>query len=276
MFLYPPSTWLYGGFDLMVEHGHRLLGSLAGLFAIGLVIAAWIREDRKWFKWWCVFVLLAVIAQGLLGGIRVRLDARTFAMIHGCTGQLFLAIATATAVMSSSWWRSIGRLTGSNSLPASKLLARAGTVLLIFAYCQVVAGAQVRHVTGGTEPSAFMGLVHIHLTLAFVVLIASLWVAFLVLKNRHLLGGVKWPGVSILFVVFIQICLGIATWIVNYALPWQEISTELSQYTIQSKGYWESMIVTAHVATGALIISLATVLCLRSWRSRNSAESIVS
>ncbi len=268
MFLYPPSTWLYGGFDLMVEHGHRLLGSLAGLFAIGLVVAAWIREDRKWFKWWCVFVLLSVIAQGLLGGIRVRLDARTFAMIHGCTGQLFLAIATATAVMSSSWWRSIGNLISPTSLPASKLLAKASAGLLFFAYCQVVAGAQVRHVTGGTEPTAFMGLVHIHLTLAFVVLVASLWVGALVLKNRHLLGGVKWPGVSILFVVFVQICLGIATWIVNYAVPWQELSTELSQYTIQSKGYWESVIVTAHVATGALIISLATLLCLRSWRSR--------
>ena len=275
MFLYPPSTWLYGGFDLMVEHGHRLLGSLAGLFAIGLVVAAWIREDRKWFKWWCVFVLLAVIAQGVLGGLRVRLDARTFAMIHGCTGQLFLAIATATAVMSSRWWRSITELViTSGSLPASKHLAKAGTALLVSAYCQVVAGAQVRHVTGGTEPSAFMGLVHIHLTLAFVVLIASFWVAFLALKNRHLLGGVKWPGLSILFVVFIQICLGIATWIVNYAVPWQELSSDLSQYTILSKGYWESMIVTAHVATGALIISLATVLCVRSWRSRTAEPKV--
>ena len=34
MFLYPPTTWLSGPWDLLIEHGHRLLGSLAGLVAI--------------------------------------------------------------------------------------------------------------------------------------------------------------------------------------------------------------------------------------------------
>ncbi len=31
MFLYPWQTWLFGPWDLFIEHGHRLLGSLAGL-----------------------------------------------------------------------------------------------------------------------------------------------------------------------------------------------------------------------------------------------------
>ncbi len=296
MFLYPPSTWLYGGFDLMVEHGHRLLGSLSGVLAIGLLIAALLFEKRRWFKWWCLFVLLAVIGQGVLGGVRVRLDARTFAMIHGCTGQLFLAIATATAVMSSRWWmrarqalmdghkglqssESSKNSASSESValvrtPATRTLARAATVLLVFAYCQVVAGAQLRHVTGGTEPGSFMALVHIHLTLAAVVLIASLLVAALVVRPGRLLGGVRSPGLFILGFVFLQICLGLATWIVNYAVPWQELMPELARYTIQAKGYWESVIVTAHVATGALIVSMATVLCLRSWRSRAVASDV--
>jgi cytochrome c oxidase assembly protein subunit 15 len=72
----------------------------------------------------------------------------------------------------------------------------------------------------------------------------------------------------IALVVMIQISLGIATWIVNYSLPWQELSEWLSAYTISAKGYWESLIVTAHMATGSLIISLATVTALRAWRSR--------
>lgn len=295
MFLYPPSTWLYGGFDLMVEHGHRLLGSLSGVLAIGLLIAALLFENRRWFKWWCLFVLLAVISQGVLGGVRVRLDARTFAMIHGCTGQLFLAIATATAVMSSRWWIRArqalmdGQQDAESSkaskasetatlirTPATRTLARAATALLLFAYCQVVAGAQLRHVTGGTEPGSFMALVHIHLTLAAVVLIASLLVAALVVRPGRLLGGVRSPGLFILGFVFLQICLGLATWIVNYAVPWQELMPELARYTIQAKGYWESVIVTAHVATGALIVSMATVLCLRSWRSRAVASDVAN
>lgn len=270
MFLYPPSTWLYGGFDLMVEHGHRLLGSLAGIFAIALSLAAAICQRRSWFKWWCAFVLLAVIGQGLLGGIRVRMDARTFAMIHGCVGQLFLAIATATCVMSTRWWFDVARelKSSSNNRPASKNLTRLSTALLLVAYCQVIAGAQVRHVTGGTEPTAFMGLVHIHLTLAALVFVLSLTVATLLIRSRHLIGGVRWVGMLILAVVLVQIGLGIGTWIVNYAMPWQGLTPQLSGYTIQSKGYWESLTVTAHVATGALIVALATLLTVRTWRCR--------
>ena len=40
MFAYPASTWLFGPFDLLVEHSHRLLGTVAGLLSIGLVVAA--------------------------------------------------------------------------------------------------------------------------------------------------------------------------------------------------------------------------------------------
>ncbi len=70
--------------------------------------------------------------------------------------------------------------------------------------------------------------------------------------------------------VLVQVALGIGTWIVNYALPWQEANSWLAAYIIQAKGYNESLIVTAHMATGSLIISLATVAALRAWRSRSN------
>jgi cytochrome c oxidase assembly protein subunit 15 len=276
MFLYPPSTWLYGGFDLMVEHGHRLLGSLAGLISIGLLIAATAWDRRRWFRWWCLLVLLAVIGQGLLGGLRVRLDERTFAMIHACTGQLFLIFATATAVFSSRWWAIHGKgiqgrastVAKQEKQPAGLGLARTTSALLILAYCQVIAGAQLRHVTGSTSPGGFMGLVHIHLTLAGLVLLLGLVVVILSAKSS-LIGGVRLPARLILLVILLQISLGLGTWLVNYAIPWQEMSERLANYVIQSKGYWESIIVTAHVATGALLLSLTTVLTLRAWRSRS-------
>jgi cytochrome c oxidase assembly protein subunit 15 len=260
----------------MVEHGHRLLGTLAGLFAIGLLVAAIVWEKRTWFKWWCLLVLLSVIAQGLLGGFRVRLDQRMFAMIHGCTAQLFLAMATATAVMSSQWWLSADKLLAGSKQPASSTLARIVTFLLVVSYFQVIAGAQLRHVTGGTEPSAFMGLVHIHLSMAVIIGLTSFAVGLLAAFNKHLIGGVRRPAIFILLVVLVQICLGLATWLVNYAIPWQEVSPALAAYTITSKGYWESVIVTSHVATGALLISLLTVLCFRAWRSRSVSAVVGS
>ncbi len=104
LWLYPWTTWLFGPFDLFVEHGHRLLATVVGMLTIGLFVAAYRFEKRRWFATWAFFMLLAVIAQGVLGGFRVLLDARTMAMIHGCTGPLFFALAAVTAVMSSPTW----------------------------------------------------------------------------------------------------------------------------------------------------------------------------
>ncbi len=278
MFAYPLSKWLYGGFDLMVEHGHRLIGSILGVVAIALVVAVFFADHRRWFRWWCVAVLLAVVAQGSLGGIRVRLDDRVLAMIHGCGGQLFLAMATATAAMSSRWWQAGANLFASQlephtgprkvNAPAGRWMAIALTMLLMAGYGQVVAGAQLRHAQSTMKPEQFFGFVHIHLTIAAFVLAISLIVAMLAIRSRNLWAGVKWLPFLILAVVLLQIALGVATWLVNYAAPWQELTDWLAEYTITSKGYWESATVTAHVATGAIIVSLSTLACLRAWRSR--------
>ncbi|MFK7736723.1 MAG: heme A synthase [Pirellulaceae bacterium] len=287
MFAYPASTWLFGPFDLLVEHGHRLLGSLAGLLSIGLVVAAFRMDGRKWFRWWSIFILAAVIAQGALGGARVVLDQRTFAMIHGCTGPLFFAFATATAVMSSRWWRQWDSQTGCSTARTGFEEARNSSVgqyatgagirflalaLLLFSYCQLVLGAQLRHVTGLVSHKLFKGFVHGHLGLAAIVLLLSLSLFVSVWFSRAVPGKVRRAASLLAIAVLVQIGLGIGTWIVNYALPWSDLNQALAEYTISSKGYWESLVVTAHVAVGSLIISLSTVIVLRGWRSRSLPE----
>ena len=278
MFAYPASTWLFGPFDLLVEHSHRLLGTLAGFLSIGLVITAFRWDNRPWFRGWCVFVLLAVIAQGGLGGARVVLDQRTFAMIHGCTGPLFFAIATATAVMSSHWWlrrgashptaavtvKSPTRPAGS----ASSGLVGLATLLVLASYTQLVLGAQLRHVTAVVSPTTFMSFVHSHLTLAGLVALLTLCLTGFAMFGREVSPRIRRPAGMLLLMVLLQIGLGISTWVVKYALPWPELSQALASYTIHAKGYWESMIITAHMATGSLIISLATLVALRAWRVR--------
>ena len=268
MFAYPATTWLFGPFDLLVEHSHRLLGTIAGFISIGLVVAAFWLEPRSWFRWWAVFVLLAVIAQGALGGVRVLLDQRTFAMIHGCTGPLFFAIATATAVMSSRWWLMRGQLTFVQSRWSTSRTAWTALLLLLASYVQLTIGAQLRHVTGSVSPQLFMAFVHSHLTMAGLVAVLALGLAATTSLRRETPSQVRLPAGLLFGCVILQIALGIATWVVNYALPWQELSESLARYTILAKGYWESIIVTAHMATGSLIISLATVTALRAWRSR--------
>lgn len=190
------------------------------------------------------------------------LDQRTFAMIHGCTGPLFFAIATATAVMSSRWWLSSQSTSG-----ATRVVAWLATLLVAASYSQLILGAQLRHVTAAVSHTTFMAHVHSHLALAGLVTLLTLCLVGSALASRVCVPRIRRPASLLLLVVLLQIGLGIGTWIVNYALPWPETTSSLAGYTIASKGFWESLIVTAHMATGSLIISLACVVSLRAWHA---------
>lgn len=263
MFSYPIQTWLFGPFDLLAEHSHRLIGSVAGLLTIGLVICAFINDQRNWFRWWTVLVLLAVIGQGVLGGMRVLLDARTLALVHGCTGPLFFAMASATVVMSSKFWFHAS----DNRLWSTGGTARwVATTMAVLSFVQLTIGAQLRHITGNATPQYFTGFVHLHLTLAGAIVLLSLllWGS----ATRLAAPPTRRAALGLVLLVLLQVALGIGTWLVNYALPWPELNEELARYTIVSKGYFESMVVTAHVATGSLIICFSTVASLAAWRTQ--------
>ena len=80
MFLYPWESWLLGPWDLFIEHGHRLLGALVGMVTIALMVVVLKKDARSWMRKLVIVALVAVIAQGILGGVRVRLNDVTLAM----------------------------------------------------------------------------------------------------------------------------------------------------------------------------------------------------
>jgi len=274
LFLYPLSTWLYGPFDLLIEHGHRLLGSWVGFLAILLCVTAWNSETRNWYRWACIGLLLAVIGQGLLGGFRVVLDERTIAMLHGCGGPLVFGYACFLAFAASSDWK-----TAAKGSIESRGLWRLSWVLLAGCITQLILGAQLRHALPSTTPVGFMSMVHLHLTFAGVVTISVLSVRYLVgCSPYNRVSGLKSPANALLLLLVVQLCLGIGTWVANYALPWSETMPSLARYVISAKGYWESMLVTAHQATGSLLIAFSTWLICRVGRRQKSlvrnAESV--
>lgn len=261
LFLYPVTAWLYGPFDLFIEHGHRLLGSVVGLLSIALCIASWRTETRRWYQWAAIGLLLAVISQGLLGGLRVVLDGRTIAMLHGCGGPMVFAVATFLALSASSDWASARPVIPSRGMRWISL------ALLVSTIVQLILGAQLRHALPDTSPSGFMSLVHLHLTMAAVVTLMILVVAVVGRTGayrdaREILS----PANVLLLLLAVQLCLGFATWIVNYAMPWADLSQGLAKYAISAKGYWESLIVTGHQATGSLMIASSVWLVCRVWR----------
>jgi len=105
LLLYPVETWIAGPWDLFIEHGHRLLGVVAGMLNIALVLAVFRWDRRVWMRYFSLGALAAVILQGCLGGFRVLLDDRQLAMLHGCAGPAFFAVCVALCVVTSRTWR---------------------------------------------------------------------------------------------------------------------------------------------------------------------------
>lgn len=80
--------------------------SLAGAFGATTAVA-WTcrsREPRRWLRWLAITLLLAVILQGLLGGLRVRYVSLDLAIIHGIFGQLTLCLGGVLCLAASGWW----------------------------------------------------------------------------------------------------------------------------------------------------------------------------
>ena len=156
MFLVPLEKWITRA-PVFWEHAHRLAGSLVGLLTIGLAAALWPRRPaRPWLRSAGLILLALVIAQGVMGGLRVTELSVTLALLHGVTAQLLLGAAVATAVAL--------RPPGAAPDPAPAPAARRLSLLLLAALLlQLILGAWVRHHGAATAipdfPTAFGGLV---------------------------------------------------------------------------------------------------------------------
>ena len=273
LFLYPYKTWLLGPFDLFIEHGHRLLGAVVGLVAIAIVVTAYLKEPRRWVLVLAVGLLIAVITQGLLGGMRVVLGDRTLAMLHGCFGPAFFALCVAMAVVTSRHWRTY--LTPSVQGPIGILQLWSAGTLVALSYLQLVLGAQLRHVQPNAAPGGFAMIVATHVILAFL-----LWFVTMVCWVRIRRCGdltLTRPAAFLIGLVAVQITLGVGTWVVNYGWPsfleWVPGSTG---FLVRAKGFIDSIIVTSHVATGSLILAVSAMLWVRMLRVRHCRRVVAT
>ena len=50
---------------------------------------------------------MLVVAQGVLGGLRVTEINQNFGLLHGAVAQLFLLLVCGIALVTSIWWRRV-------------------------------------------------------------------------------------------------------------------------------------------------------------------------
>jgi heme a synthase len=273
LFLYPLSTWWSGPWDLFVEHGHRLLGALGGILTIGLVIAVWLGDGRRWMRDASLAALGLVIFQGVLGGFRVLFDERMMALVHGCTGPLFFAFAMCLAELTSRAWR---KPVIAQNNPAGRRFARNACLAACLAYLQLTVGAILRHIPLDAPPQVFRAALLFHLVFAGVLVVLLSMLAFAAIRGPASHVSLRVPAGGLALLVVAQVALGLTSYVMKYSWPaWMDNFGFAASYVVQEKSFAQALVVTGHVVCGSLILAGLATLSLRASRlyaNRTAAE----
>lgn len=238
MFLYPLSR-MTGG--IYYEHTHRLIGSLVGLTTLVLAAYLWIAERRFWVKLFGVALLIAVIAQGIMGGLRVTDQSIQLAVIHGVFAQCFLAGLCSLAAITSTPFRAS---TAPESHPSAALDRALGLVAAFGLLFQTTLGALVRHLGWALQLHIIMAVVVAAITFIFAL---RCWGLYEKLPAIPTLGGV------LIYLIGAQLMLGVAALVVT------GIEDQIPA--------WSQVIVTtAHQTIGATLLAITTSLVVWHFR----------
>ncbi len=241
MFLYPLSEMVGG---ILYEHSHRLMGSLVGMLTIALFVFILARDSRKWLKWLGLAALIAVIVQGVLGGLRVTQINRNYAIVHACLAQAFFALLCGIAWFASrDWWQDMSKTTGETA----QKLRRLSLITTCLIYVQLIFGAILRHT--GSRLDA-------HLLFAFLVALHIFLLARRMLAVDNEADGIgQSMPLLLLGLLVVQLMLGTGAFFAKLTAFGETFATALTV-----------TITTAHVAVGALMLVSSFVLTLKIYR----------
>ncbi|MGC0771581.1 MAG: COX15/CtaA family protein [Candidatus Acidiferrum sp.] len=125
------------------EYSHRVIAGVLGMLTLVLAVLIWIKEERRWLRWFAVIAMGGIVAQAILGGeVVIRLLHYWLPVIHACFAQIMFGALLSIAVFTSKWW-----ITDHPGLEDRGSLSIHSLVLLnaIVIFFQVFLGAGFRH-----------------------------------------------------------------------------------------------------------------------------------
>jgi cytochrome c oxidase assembly protein subunit 15 len=238
--------------NLFWEHGHRLVATTVGLLTIALVVYLFRSEKRRWVRRLGLLALAAVIAQGLLGGLTVKLMLPlAVSAAHATLAQLFFCTTVSLAVFTSrSWSQERATLEEKGTLPLRYLCLTAVATIFL----QLVLGATLRHSATWDKPlPTDLVIAHIAGAIAVTLVLSG---ATLLVRRRH--ADEKFltrPAAIATSLLALQLLLGLAAYVTRLASPNdpQPLNPMVG-------------ITVAHVACGALVFATTIVLTLRAFK----------
>ncbi|HSS19465.1 MAG TPA: COX15/CtaA family protein [Pyrinomonadaceae bacterium] len=269
--------------NLYWEHLHRMVASTVGFLTLCLFLYLyrgeilsrvrrllfWLKlsdrlepypgESRRWLQKLGLVALLGVIAQGLLGGLTVKLMLPlAVSAAHATLAQLFFCTTVSLAVVTSrSWSEKRPTIAEQGSLPLRYIAVAA--VITIF--LQLIIGATLRHSATWDKPLPLeLLLTHIGGAAAVTILLGT--TSLLVLRRHANEPLLTRPAKVALGLLVTQLFLGLAAYLTRAASPNdpQPLNPMIG-------------ITVAHVACGALVFATTIVLTLRAFKILRAEEA---
>lgn len=256
---------------IFYEHGHRLIAGTVGFLTV--IQAFWLqrREPKRHVRLLGWTALGAVIAQGLLGGLTVKLLLPPIVSIaHAGLAEIFLCLNVSIAFFTSVAAANLRVLQASSpsTQPADRSFA-ALRALPVLVYLQILAGALMRHLGAGGAipdfPLAMGGLVPRFTSTAIAVnyahrvgalLVATAVVISLAAMFRSRETAMRRLGVLLTAVVAIQIYLGAR-------IVWDGASDpKIYHSLVGDRALALAKVTSLHVMTGAATLAISLLCAL--------------
>jgi cytochrome c oxidase assembly protein subunit 15 len=229
----------------LAEHGHRLIAGLVGVMTVILAGWTWWADPRRWMRRLGIAAVVLVVAQGVLGGLRVVWVSLDLAMVHACVAQLFFAVLVAMTLFTTKVWREgRGVLPATGTAAWTRGLAYATTAMI---YLQIVLGAMLRHPGGGIAGT--FTTIHIVGSFAVVGLVFALFVS--VEKYFDGNGIARSSAWWLLGAMGLQFALGLSALVV---MLYEGMQGGLS--------LWPVLLTVAHLVVGAALFGTSVVTTL--------------
>jgi len=217
-----------------------------------LAVYLQLREPRTWVKRLGWAALGAVIAQGLLGGLTVKLNLPLIvSAAHATLAQLFFLITVSLAVFTSKRWIESEPIDQVVEGPPVRALCIFSLAIIL---TQLVLGATLRH-SATWDQDLPTSLLVAHICGAVVVTLGLSTTIMSVRLRFKAETYLTRPAVVAAFLLVVQLGLGVAAFLTRRKSPLdpQPLSPMVA-------------VTVAHVACGALVFAATIVLTLRIFR----------
>jgi cytochrome c oxidase assembly protein subunit 15 len=239
------GTWLppmVGG--VLYEDSHRKIAGVLAVLTVILAILIWIKEDRRWLRWFAVIAVGGIVAQAILGGqVVIQLLHYWLPVAHACFAEIMFGAILSIAVFTSKWWVSDRPQLEDRGSPSIHFLALLNAVVI---FLQVFLGAGFRHKDIPIWPHAAGSL---------AVLATVVWTAVVLRKRFEHSRELTKMRILLHSVFGLQFLLGIGAY-------WSRISTADAPQPMRVM----VVLTVTHTVVGALLFAVSILTILLCYR----------